>query len=170
MLASTVRRLITYVCTHAFTGKCEMVLALFPDANTDRRQWCDSCHGYIGGPRLFCLDCAVKSTETYDSLDLCSAPQCVGARVTREDLEGVHEPSHRLVKVRTTVLIRNHGRAYTAACDAFERVGETRRIIAEIGSHPMERLDRTNKKSQVLGQPRLRRSIRVTNQMATELR
>jgi hypothetical protein len=113
--------------------------ALIPNANnTDRRQLCDSCNGRIGGPRLFCLDCAIKSTEIYDNVDLCCTPQCVGARVTREDLEGVHEPSHKLVKVRTAVLSRNHGRAHTAACDAFARVEETCRKIAEFNSHPDE--------------------------------
>jgi hypothetical protein len=104
----------------------------FPNANTHRRNAdCDSCDGCIGGPRLFCLDCVIKSAETYDTLDLCSAPQCAGARITdREDLESAHEPSHRVVKVRTSVLTRSHGRVHTAACDAFGRVEEIRRKIA----------------------------------------
>ena len=119
-------------------SECQMLLALFPDAHRDHSQWCDSCQGRIGGPRLFCLDCAIKSTEAYDNVDLCSAPQCVGARVTRDDLEGAHELSHRLVKVRTTVLSRNHGRAHTAASEAFARVRETCRKIAEFSSHPDE--------------------------------
>jgi hypothetical protein len=138
MLASTIRKLITYVCTRAFMSERQMLLVLFPDVNIDHSQWCDSCGGRIGGPRLFCLDCAIKTTEVYDSVDLCSAPQCVGARVTRDDLDGAHEPSHRLVKVRTAVLSRNHGRAHTAACDASARVGETRRKIVEFGS-PLEK-------------------------------
>jgi len=65
------------------------------------------------------------------TLDLCSAPQCIGASVTREDLENAHEPNHRLIKVRTSVLTRRHGRVHTAACDAFGRVRETCRKIAE---------------------------------------
>jgi hypothetical protein len=118
----------------------EYCQALSPSANADRRNAaCDSCGGRIGGPRLFCLDCCIKSTEIHDTLDLCCSPQCVGARVThREDLESAHEPSHRLVKVRTTLLSRSHGRAHTAACDAFKRVGETRRKIAESTSRPDE--------------------------------
>jgi hypothetical protein len=77
--------------------------------------------------------------EAYNSLDLCCAPQCVGARITdREDLEGVHEPSHRLVKFRTTVLMRSQGRVFTAARDALKRVEETRREIANLTSHPDE--------------------------------
>jgi hypothetical protein len=108
--------------------------ARFPMLTRDcRRVWCDSCDGRIGGPRLFCLDCAKKSTESYDSLDLCCAPKCVAARVTHHsDVEDAHEPNHRLVKVRTTVLMRSQGRVYTAACDAFERVGETCRRVAEL--------------------------------------
>ena len=115
-----------------------MLQAPFPDANTDGRDAeCDSCGGRMGGIRLLCLDCATKSTESYNTLDLCSAPQCVGSRVTRrEDLEGVHEPSHRLVKLRTNLRERNYGRLYIAAFDAFKRVEETHRKIAEITSHP----------------------------------
>jgi hypothetical protein len=140
MLASTIRRLITYVHAHAFMSECRMLQAPFLNANTNcRNVICDSCDGRIGGPRLSCLDCVVKSTEMYSSLELCCTPQCVGARVThRGDLEGVHEPSHRLVKFRTPVLTRSHGRAHTAACDAYERVGETCRKIAEFTSHPDE--------------------------------
>jgi hypothetical protein len=117
-----------------------MLQALVSNPNTDGREAiCDSCDGRIGGPRLFCLDCAIKSTETYDSLDLCCAPNCISARVThRGDIEGAHEPNHRLVKIRTAVLTRRQGRAYTAACDAFERVGETCRKIAELSLHPAE--------------------------------
>ena len=100
---------------------------------------CDSCGGRIGGPRLLCLDCAIKSTVIYNTVDLCCAPQCVGVRVTdREDLGGVHEPNHRLVKARTTVLTRSHGRVHTKACDAFERVVEVCRKIVELNSHPDE--------------------------------
>jgi hypothetical protein len=101
---------------------------------------CDSCGGRIGGPRLFCLDCAIKSTETYNSVDLCSAPQCVGAHVTRKDLELAHEPGHRLVKVRTSVQSRTYGHTHTAACNAFERVEELRRKMAESKSHPDEEI------------------------------
>jgi hypothetical protein len=106
MLASTIRRLTIYVRTYGFTSERRILQALFPNVNTVRRNAeCDSCHGRIGGPRLFCLDCASKSTETYNTLDLCCAPRCIDARIThRQDLEGAHEPSHRLVKVRTTVL------------------------------------------------------------------
>jgi len=104
----------------------------------DRRHVsCDSCGGLIGGPRLFCLDCAIRNKKLYDSLDLCCAPKCVAARVThRRDIEGAHEPNHRLVKVRTTVLMRSHGRVHIAACNAFERVGETCRKIAELTLRP----------------------------------
>jgi hypothetical protein len=116
----------------------------FPDANNEHRNvQCDSCHGRIGGPRLLCLDCDIKNSELYNTLDLCSSPQCVGTSVTREDLEKPHEPNHRLVKVRTTILTRSHGRVHTAACDAFGRVRETCRKIAEstLGSDDEARPD-----------------------------
>lgn len=113
--------------------------ALISNPNTDgRKAICDSCGGCIGGPRLVCLDCAIKGTESYNGLDLCCAPKCVSARVThREDIEGAHEPNHRLVKVRTVVLTGNEG-VYTKACNASERVGETCRKIAEPSLHPAE--------------------------------
>ena len=102
-----------------------------------RNAWCDSCDGCIGGARLFCLDCANKNTEVYDGLDLCSRPECIAARVTnREDLEGAHEPNHKLVKARTAVLQRQHGRAHTAAKKAFERVEKVCKRIAEAFKQP----------------------------------
>ena len=149
MLASTIRWLSTFVRSHAFMSECRVLQALFPNANIDRSDAdCDSCDGRIGGPRLFCLDCAIKSTEP---LDLCCAPQCVAARVTREDLEVAHEPSHRLVKLRINVLSRNHGRAYSAACDAFERVEETRRKVAELRSRPNEETGPDEQRSSSVG-------------------
>jgi hypothetical protein len=153
MVASTIRRLITYVCTHGFMSECRILRTPSPNANKSRSYTlCDSCGGCIGGPLLSCLDCAVKSSEAYDSLDLCGSPQCIDARVThRQDLEGVHEPSHRLVKFRTTVPTRSHGRAYTAACDAFERVRETRRKIAEFTSHPDEETGPDEQKASSFG-------------------
>lgn len=66
-------------------------------------------------------------------MDLCCAPRCASARIThRKDIEGVHEPNHRLVKLHASVLTRSYGRAHIAATDAFERVEETRRKIAEL--------------------------------------
>ena len=81
----------------------------------------------MGGARLFCFDCVNKDGETYDSLDLCCAPEsrCIEARIThRENLDGPHEPYHRLVKFRTVVLTRELGRTYRLARAAFERVEE----------------------------------------------
>ena len=121
-----------------------MLNAPGPDCQTlintdDREAACDSCGGRIGGPRLYCLDCAIKGTDYYDSLDLCCAPECVSARLThRADIEGAHEPNHRLVKFRTSVLSRDLGREYTAACNAFERVAETCGKIAELSLNPAE--------------------------------
>jgi len=84
---------------------------------------------------LTCLDCVNKSTEIHNPLDLCCAPQCVTARVThRQDLESPHEPNHQLLKVRTPVVKRNHGHAYSAACEALERVREICVKVAEFSS------------------------------------
>src|SRR6266851_4690572 len=102
---------------------CEFPIAYEDCSNV----YCDSCGGSIGGPRLFCLDCLVKDGLTFDTLDLCCAPEsrCIEARVTyRENLEGPHEPYHRLVKLRTVVLTHHFGRTYKAAAAAFERVEE----------------------------------------------
>jgi len=93
---------------------------------------CDSCFGNVRGPRLICLDCVNKSTEVFSPLDLCCEQQCVSARVThRQDLEGSHEPNHRLLKVRTSVVKRNYGIAYTKACGASERVRQSCREITK---------------------------------------
>jgi hypothetical protein len=87
---------------------------------------------------LFCLDCENKNTEVYNALDLCTRPECIAARVTRDDLKGVHEPNHTLVKVRTVVLKRQHGRVYAAARDAFDRVEKKRfrKQVADALEHP----------------------------------
>jgi len=65
---------------------------------------CDSCGGYIGGPRLFCLDCIDKN-DTFATLDLCCIPEsrCIEAYVSSRKELLPHEPSHKLVKLRTAV-------------------------------------------------------------------
>ena len=95
----------------------------------------------MGGARLFCFDCVNKDGETYDSLDLCCAPEsrCIEARIThRENLDGAHEPYHRLVKFRTVVLTRELGRTYRLARAAFERVEELCAKIAGASQQPQE--------------------------------
>jgi hypothetical protein len=97
------------------------------------------CDGVITGARLFCLDCVIKDILGSYTVDLCTTPQCIGARITQlEGLESPHEPTHRLVKVRTRVMLRNYGIVYTKACKAFERVREFCLKIAESSSHPHE--------------------------------
>ena len=62
------------------------------------------------------------------------------ARITyREDLEVAHEPSHRLVKVRAAILLRQLGRVHTAALEAFERVQELCARIAETSQGLVEK-------------------------------
>ncbi|KAI9464111.1 hypothetical protein BJY52DRAFT_887328 [Lactarius psammicola] len=93
---------------------------------------CDRCGGRIGGARLFCLDCEYNNTRAFGALDLCCAQECMAARIThRQDLKVPHEPSHRLVKVRTVVIYRQHGRVHTAALAAFRRVQTLCTKIAE---------------------------------------
>jgi hypothetical protein len=114
-------------------------------ANADcRNAFCDWCGGRIGGARLLCLDCVIKGTETHNTVDLCCAKECVTARIThRQDLEAPHEPIHRLVKVRTTVLTRQHGRAYTAAQAAFTKVEKFCKRIAEVSEQTREKEEQT---------------------------
>jgi hypothetical protein len=60
-------------------------------------------------------------------------------RIThRQDLETAHEPYHRLVKVRVTVLRRQHGRVHTAARKAFERVEGLCKKLAEYPDQAQE--------------------------------
>ena len=88
-----------------------------------RRTGCDSCRGYIGGPRLFCLDCIDKS-NTFATLDLCCTPEsrCIDAYVSSREELLPHEPSHKLVKLRIAVPTHHLGRAYKLAHAAFGRV------------------------------------------------
>ena len=77
-------------------------------------------------------------------MDLCCAQECVIARIThRQDIEAPHEPNHRLVKVRTTVLTRQHGRAYTAAQAAFTKVEQFCKRIAEASQQALEKEEQT---------------------------
>jgi hypothetical protein len=100
--------------------------------------YCDWCGGRIGGARLICLDCV--GTESHTTVDLCCAKECLAASIThREDLEAPHEPNHRLVKARTTVLTRQHGRAFTAAGKAFTKVEQFCKKIAEASQQPPEK-------------------------------
>jgi hypothetical protein len=106
-----------------------------------RNAWCDACGARIGGARLFCLDCDTKDTASFDMLDLCSARECMAARIThRPDLKVTHEPSHhRLVKIRTVVLKRQHGRVHTAALAAYERVQS---VYPKIAQSPQQSVQR----------------------------
>jgi hypothetical protein len=63
----------------------------------------------------------------------------MGARITQlQGLDSPHEPTHRLVKVRTRVILRNYGRVYRRACEAFEHVREFCLKITGSSSHPHE--------------------------------
>jgi hypothetical protein len=121
------------------------VWLLIHDADEDHSNaYCDSCGGLIGGVRLLCLDCVSMEGNAINTLDLCCAPEsrCIDARVThREDLQGPHELNHKLVKLRTPVLVRQYGRVYQPALKAFERVKELCTKIARADRSPQEKLE-----------------------------
>jgi hypothetical protein len=121
------------------------VWLLIHDADEDySNAYCDSCGGPIGGVRLLCLDCVSMEGNARNTLDLCCAPEsrCIDARIThREDLQGPHELNHKLVKLRTPVLVRQYGRVYQPALKAFERVKELCTKIARADRSPQEELE-----------------------------
>jgi hypothetical protein len=122
-----------------------VLLLLIHDADEDYSNvYCDSCGGPIGGARLLCLDCVIKEGNLNNTLDLCCAPEsrCIDAPIThREDLQGPHEPNHRLVKLRTPVLAHQYGRMYKPTFKAFERVKELCTKIARADRSPQENLE-----------------------------
>ncbi|KAI9448651.1 hypothetical protein F5148DRAFT_1153428 [Russula earlei] len=88
--------------------------------------YCDYCGGFIGGTRLFCVDCITKS-DTFNTVDFCydSDSRCIEERIDyRDDLKEPHEPSHWLVKLRTSVAFQHLGGLYKSARAAIERVEE----------------------------------------------
>jgi hypothetical protein len=77
------------------------------------------------------------------------------ARVTyRQNIDGPHEPYHRLVKFRTVVLTHHFGCTYKLACAAFERVEEFCTRIAEASLQPREEKE-TEKDAQATSAPEL---------------
>ena len=111
-----------HVCVSDFILSCSA-------ANTGYRGVrCAWCLSRIDGARLFCLDCDCVGFRTRN---LCCARECMAARITGDqDFKVAHEPSHRLVKVRSVVLERQLGRVYASALVAFERVQTPRTRIA----------------------------------------
>ncbi|KAK7042365.1 hypothetical protein R3P38DRAFT_2890069 [Favolaschia claudopus] len=79
---------------------------------------CDVCEGYIGGARISCLVCQMK--DTFNTLDLCSAPECITERVVRDDMQRPHLPHHDLMKVRRVVHTRFFGKTYRDAKEALK--------------------------------------------------
>ena len=116
---------------------------LFLDADIRyRNTFCDSCHGVIGGARLFCVDCVPEPTAESNVVNLCCEPQCVTAVAALmpppPDMEVAHKPNHRLVKARIPVLLRHYGRIHSAALEAFDRSRYACMRIAESTAHPQE--------------------------------
>jgi hypothetical protein len=101
---------------------------------------CDSCMRWISGDRLFCLDCVNKDTELFNPMDLCSNAQCISQRVTyRQDIEGTHEPTHKLVRVHILVSKRQYGLVHSRASEAYERVEMFCKRIAEVSQESQEK-------------------------------
>jgi hypothetical protein len=94
----------------------------------------------IIGDRLFCLDCVNKDTEVFNPIDLCSNAQCISQRVTyRQDIEGTHEPTHRLVRVHILVYNYQYGYVHSSASEAYKRVERFCKRIAEVSQESQEK-------------------------------
>ncbi|KAF8516788.1 hypothetical protein JB92DRAFT_2909192 [Gautieria morchelliformis] len=87
---------------------------------------CDGCGGNIGGSRIQCMVCQAK--DTWNSIDLCDAPECVAAEVVRDDLKRPHLPTHDFIKVRRVVHLGQVGQLEQMAKSALERA---RQLIEE---------------------------------------
>ncbi|KAI0061160.1 hypothetical protein BV25DRAFT_1805982 [Artomyces pyxidatus] len=117
---------------------------------------CDHCGGRIGGPRITCLDCVIKSSKLFDSLDLCDNAECIASRVTlkeRDDLVAPHEPDHHLLKGRTVLLVQQYGRTIREGRAALKKIEGMCKKLAEQPT-----------KTPGLGEPRL-----VVSNLASEL-
>ncbi|KAJ6511394.1 hypothetical protein C8R47DRAFT_732752 [Mycena vitilis] len=87
-------------------------------ATTEHNCFCDNCGGNIGGARISCLVCQMK--DTFNTVDFCSAPECVAARVMRDDMQKAHLPHHDLMKLRRVVHMRQFGKTYRNAKAALK--------------------------------------------------
>jgi hypothetical protein len=114
--------------------------AIFLLLTVCRTVYCDACNRGISGDRLFCLDCVNKDTEVFNSMDLCSNAQCISQRVTdRQDIEGTHEPTHRLVKFHILVSTRQYRIVHSSAGEAYKRVEKFCKKIAEVSQESQEK-------------------------------
>lgn len=62
--------------------------------------------------------------DTFNTVDFCDSPGCSDARVTREDLQKPHLPTHDLMKVRRTIHTPEFGQLNRNAINALERSRE----------------------------------------------
>ncbi|KAJ7093996.1 hypothetical protein B0H15DRAFT_905027 [Mycena belliarum] len=88
-------------------------------ATVEHNAACDVCDANIGGARITCLVCQMK--DTFNTIDLCSNPECLTQRVMREDMQKAHLPHHDLMKVRRVVHMRQFGKTYRDAKEALKR-------------------------------------------------
>lgn len=66
------------------------------------------------------MEC-VGSSAPFNPVNLCNDKDCLSAELTRDDLDHPHLPQHRSFKARKLLLIRDIGRAWTAAKGAIEK-------------------------------------------------
>ena len=62
---------------------------------------CDACNMRIVGIRVICLDCGACCSG--GTMDFCSDERCYSKVVDREDPLRSHQPTHKLLKVRTSL-------------------------------------------------------------------
>jgi hypothetical protein len=65
------------------------------------------------------MDC--QTTDEWNSVDLCDVPECVAAKIERDDLARPHLPTHDLVKVRRVVHMPQVGQLEQTTRSALER-------------------------------------------------
>ncbi|KAJ7481633.1 hypothetical protein FB451DRAFT_1236685 [Mycena latifolia] len=87
-------------------------------ATVEHNASCDVCDSNIGGARITCLICQMK--DTFNTIDLCSTPDCLTQRVMRDDMQRAHLPHHDLMKVRRVVHMRQFGKIYRDAKEALK--------------------------------------------------
>ncbi|KAI0259999.1 hypothetical protein BC834DRAFT_903029, partial [Gloeopeniophorella convolvens] len=91
---------------------------------------CDGCGTVITTVRIVCVDC-LSTHYVGSTLDLCDTPACTKARVTsRSDLTSPHEPTHHVLKVRTSWPIRQYGPVYAIAKKAIKKTEPVCSVLA----------------------------------------
>ncbi|CAK5278366.1 unnamed protein product [Mycena citricolor] len=94
---------------------------------------CDVCGGRIGGARIICLECEVKKSGNWNTVDFHDLAGCMDRRVKRDDMEKPHLPHHDVVKFRRFMHYRQFGKMYR---DSKTALAQARAALASEGSLP----------------------------------